>query len=253
MNLDAYMDDFGRDLTRAARTRRRRRTGKRLALALPVAVAATVAAFVIPGPNGGTVDAVAAARAALAPDGEIVHMKIELQAGPRIVFPVEQWYAADPVRWRTRTEGFKAVQGMETLFRNGRVRFYDARRDVVTIWRPDSYPGAGGPSLFGGDPATDLRAELGKGGVRDDGLVTHDGREVRRLVRTERQDGFTRRFVYYVDPGTFEPVGGHLSIQRAGGKTFRGPEFTVTLYERLPFDERLLEFKKTPDTKYVWR
>jgi len=249
MNLDAYMDDFGRDLKRVAAKRRARRRVARFLL--PAVPALAVAFAVIP--RGGDVDAVAAARAALAPNGAVVHMKIELKAGDRVVFPVEQWYAADPVRWRTRSEGWGAVRGMETMFRNGRVRFHDARRDVVTIWRTDSYPGAKGPSLFGGDPATDLREELGKGDVRDDGVVTHDGRQVRQLVRTERNDGFTRRFVYYVDPATFEPIGGRLTIGRTGGKTFRGPEFTVTLYERLPFDERLLEFEKTPDTRYVWR
>lgn len=254
MNLDAYMDDFGRDLTRAARTRRRRRTGRRLALVLPIAVAATVAAIVIPAPNGGTVDAIAAARAALAPDGEIVHMKIELQMGERVVFPIEQWYAADPVRWRTRTEGAGVVRGSETMYRNSRLRFYDRRRDVVTIWHRDTFPIAAGPSLLGGDPATDLRAELGKGGVRDDGVVIVDGREVRRLVRdSPRSEGLGRRLVYYMDPNTFEPVGGHFSLLRPGGKYTRGPSFKVTLYERLPFDERLLEFEKTPDTKYVWR
>jgi hypothetical protein len=250
MTLDAYMDDFGRDLKRVVAKRRARRRVARLLL--PAVPALAVAFAVIP--RGADVDAVAAARAALAPNGSIVHMKLELDSGDRIVFPIEQWYAADPERWRTRTEGPGVVRGGETAYRNGRRRFYDARRDVVTIWRDPNGPGRASAGLIGGDPATDLRAELGKGGVRDDGVVAVDGREVRRLVRdSPRSEGLGRRLVYYVDPDTFEPVGGHFSLRRPGGQYSRGPSFNVTLYERLPFDERLLEFEKTPDTKYVWR
>ena len=262
MTLDTFMDDFGRDLDRAARTRRRRRRrGTRLALAVPVAVAATIVAIAVPG-KGGTVDAVAAARAALAPSGEIVHMKVQMgfgghQAG---LPPVEQWYASDPDRWRTRTEGLdvrrngraRPVQ-FETAFSNDRMRLYDQRRDVVTIWRSEKLPRAArGPSLLGGDPATDLRAQLGKGDVRDDGIVTVDGKRVRRLV----QDAERQRFVYYMDPDTFAPVAGHVSLKRHDGKFFRGPQFKVVLYERLPLNdetEQLLKFDKTPKTKYVWR
>ena len=146
------------------------------------------------------------------------------------------------------------MRGGETAYRNGRRRFYDERRAVVTIWRDANGGGRASAGLIGGDPATDLRAELGKGGVRDHGVVTVDGREVRRRVRdSPRSEGLGRRLVYYVDPNTFEPVGGHFGLLRPGGKYSRGPEFKVTLYERVRFDERLLEFEKTPDTKYVWR
>ncbi|MBE2319535.1 hypothetical protein DVA67_026445 [Solirubrobacter sp. CPCC 204708] len=262
MNLDAYMDDFGRDLHRAAHTRRSRRRAARLLLpAVPAGAALAVAISALPS-GGGGVDAIAAAREALAPDGEIVHMKIELRHGTRVVMPSEQWYAANPTRWRTRFEG--GVIGrrsggnrIETAFFKDRLRFYDAWTDTVTIWRDAKLPQAGAsPSMFGGDPATDLRAELDKGDVRDDGVVSVDGRQVRRLVREDGQYGFKRRFVYHVDPKTFEPIGGHMSFRRRGGKFMRGPQFKVTLYERLPLNarnEQLLKFDKTLDTRYVWR
>jgi hypothetical protein len=265
MNLDAYMDDFGRDLEHAAQTRRRRRRrlALRLAPVLPVAGALALALTLLPG-GGGSVDAIAAARAALAPNGEIVHMKVEMGIGDRGGMPpVEQWYAAGPDRWRTRTESLK-IRGkgrvrpvqFETAFSNDRMRFYDQRRDVVTIWRNDKARGQMGPSLLGGDPASDLREQLGKGDVRDDGVVTVDGRKVRRLVRDLQTRGYKQRFVYYMDPDTFAPVAGHLNIERPDGKRFRGPQFKVVLYERLPLNEeteQLLKFKKTADTKYVWR
>ena len=127
MNLDAYMDDFGRGLTRAARTRRRRRTGRRLALLVPVAAAATVAAIVAPGPSGGTVDAIAAARAALAPrrrdrphEARAAAREPLVSAG-RAVVRRRTGALAHPHRW-----GPAAVRGTEMLFRNGRVRLYDA-------------------------------------------------------------------------------------------------------------------------------
>lgn len=69
-------------------------------------------------------------------------------------------------------------------------------------------------------------------------------------------DKFDTTFVYFVDPDSFVPVSGHLTIKRKGGRTTRGPEFRVTSYERLPLDGQtaeLLKLQTTPKTKYVWR
>jgi hypothetical protein len=253
MNLDTYMDDFGRDLERAAA--RRRPARRAVLLALPAGAALAVAVLALPG-SGGDVDAVAAARAALAPEGEIVHMKIELRDRGRRFMPSEQWYAAKPTRWRTRFEGSGANGRIETGFSDGRLRFYDARTDTVTIWRNAKVPQATAPGLFGGDPATDLRAQLGQGDVKDEGVVTYDGRPARRLVRVQTTRQITQRFVYYTDPDTFEPLGGQLSIRHQDGRVMGGPRFTVTEYERLPLDEtteRLLKLDKTPKTRYVLR
>jgi hypothetical protein len=105
--------------------------------------------------------------------------------------------------------------------------------------------------LLGGDPAGDLRDQLGAG-VRDAGVTTVDGRDVRRLVRED----LNRRLLFYVDPDTFEPVGGELNLERPDGTLSRGPTFRVTLYERLPLDDRsagLLKLGRTPNTRFVWR
>lgn len=250
MNLDAYMDDFGRDLARAARTRRRR-ARRPLALAVPLAAAATVAAVVVPG-KGGTVDAIAAARAALATDGEIVHMKLLMEGSRGPGYEAEHWTATGA--WRT-VHSTSDGQRRQIAYSNDRLRLYDPDRDVVTIL-PHARP-AMGPSAFGDDLASDLRKLLAEGDLRDEGLVTQDGRQVRRLVRDlVSNDKYETTFIYTIDPDTFEPISGELRIQRKGGRVVPGPRFTVLSYERLPLNEQtddLLELEKTPNTKYVWR
>jgi hypothetical protein len=256
MNLDRYMDDFGRELSRA----RPRRSRAPLALAGAAALGAAVA--FLPGPDHG-VDAVAQAREALAPRGEIVHMVVSMRVGNRPIFPAtEQWYAADPVRWRTtqatgRSRPGQAVPVLfELAFHHGRVRSYDAQRDVVNIWPTRSgLAKVMTPGLVGGDPSTDLRAMLAAGDVRDDGVVTVNGRQVRRLVSEPKDKGPSRQLVYYMDPQTFAPVGGRMyPVLR--GRRMRPIEFTVDRYERLPINaenEKLLRFDKTPKTRHVWR
>jgi hypothetical protein len=264
MTLDHYLDGFGEDLARAGRTRRRRRRRARVALALPAAAALAVAVAVLPSANG--VNALAEAREALAPTNEIVHMKVQTKVGKAGYGPTtEQWYGGDPARWRM-------VQGLvparpprarpgtptpgalpEMIYSNDRMRLYDKRRDVVTILSNLRLLKPMGPSVLGGDPSTDLRAMLAKGDVRDDGVVTVDGRQVRRLVSERNDAGPLRRLVYYMDPQTFAPLGGRMYF---GDRRRPAFVFEVTEYERLPLNEeteQLLKFDKTPDTKYVWR
>jgi hypothetical protein len=260
MTLERYMDDFGDDLARAGRARTRRRRRARLALALPGAAALAAGVAVLPSANG--VDAVAEAREALAPANEIVHMKVQTRVGGNGIGPsAEQWYGGDPARWRIvqslvpgAPAGWRGAHAMpEMVYSNDRMRLYDKRRDVVTIFSGMQLLQPMGPSVLGGDPSTDVRAMLAAGDVRDDGVVTVDGRQVRRLVSEQEDAGPPRRLVYYMDPLTFAPLGGRMYF----GKR-RGPAivFTVTEYERLPLNDetaRLLKFDKTPDTKYVWR
>lgn len=270
MNLDAYMDGFGRDLERAAAARRRSRR-RAARLLLPAVPALAFAFAVLPG-SGPQVDAIAAARAALAPAGEIVHMKIRVDNGPSVPSRVsEQWYLAEPERWRTRVvvprrpiggtvlvdpaTGQILAGRVEWAFRDERLRVYTSTRDVVTIFRSRQahLPNSG----LGGDPTTDLRAQLAQGGLRDEGVVTRDGREVRRLVReTQRPRGVTQVFVYDMDPATFAPIAGRVYFLRGGKPQPGGVEYRVEAYARLPLTERterLLEIEKTPDTKFVWR
>ena len=261
MTLDRFMDDFGRDLRRVA-AKPPRRTARRLLVAVPAA-AGLAAAGVIALPRGDGVDAIAAARAALAPTNEIVHMKIQFKPsgdrGLRFAMPAtEQWYSASLGRWRTRMDvtGPHAVS-VDQIFGGDRVRMYDRRRDVVTVYRGVHFgTGRLGPGMAGGDPATELRKELDAGDLRDDGIVTHDGRQVRRLVRDEQGNaGFKQRFVYYMDPQTFAPLGGRMYFTVKAKRTIMS-EFTISGYERIPLtaaSRKLLSFDKTDQTKFAWR
>ena len=257
MNLDAFMDDFGRDLHRAGE-RPPRRTRRRLLIAVPAATGLAAVGVVLL-PRGDGIDAIAEARQALAPGNEIVHMVIEFKSperGPRVVMPkTEQWYATGPDRWRSRSQIGAQTTLFEQIVSHDRVRLYDKRRDVVRIYTGvKAFPV--GPGLAGGDPATELRKELAAGDVRDDGVVTHDGKQVRRLVRDKKiGHSNTQRFVYYMDPQTFAPLGGRMYFDFAKNRRIAA-EFTISGYERIPLNaetKKLLTFDKTPDTKYVWR
>src|SRR6478609_3275339 len=263
MTLDTFMDDFGRDLHRAA-ARPPRRTRRRLLIAVPAATG-LAAIGVVALPRGDGIDAIAEARQALAPDDAIVHMTIEPKRTTnrvQVVIPkTEQWYSASLQRWRTKTElirGPRAAAGLpyEQIIGGDRVRMYDARRDRVTIYDGVKLPKNGRVGLAGGDPATELRTQLDAGDLRDDGVVTHDGKPVRRLVRLEKGRGnFRQQFVYYMDPKTFAPVGGRMSLVVKGKRTFTS-EFVITGYERIPLTDesrKLLHFNTTDQTKYVWR
>jgi hypothetical protein len=263
MNLDTFMDDFGRDLHRAA-TPAPRRSRRRVLIAVPAATG-LAAIGVIALPRGDGVDAIAAARQALSPDDEIVHMVIEPKVsrkGPHLVIPrTEQWYSARLGRWRTKSEliarpNGKAGRPYEQIYGGDRVRIYNAKRDVVTIYDGIKLPADRQVGVEGGDPATQLREELDAGDLRDDGVVTHDGRQVRRLVRVQKGKGsFRQQFVYYMDPKTFAPVGGRMSLLTEGKLTF-STEFVISHYERIPLTDesrKLLRFDKTAETKIVWR
>jgi hypothetical protein len=262
MNLDTFMDDFGRDLQRAAQPSRSPR--RRLLIAVPAATG-LAAVGVVALPRGGGVDAIAAARQALSPDNEIVHMVIEPKApakGPRGLLPrTEQWYSAGLHRWRTKMQliaGARAAkaQPFEQIYGDDRVRMYDAKRDVVTIYDGVKLARNAQVGVAGGDPFTELRKQLDAGDLRDDGVVTRDGRQVRRLVRIEKNKGaFQQEFIYYMDPKTFTPLGGRMALTVKGKRSF-STEFVISEYERIPLTDesrKLLQFNKTDQTKYVWR
>ena len=105
----------------------------RLALALPGAAALAVTVAALPGTEGD-VDAVAAAREALAPSDEIVHMKVRMRMPKNDLGPTtEQWYASDPARWRSvqsfdppRNARPQPVPVMHQMaYSNDRIRMYD--------------------------------------------------------------------------------------------------------------------------------
>ena len=126
----------------------------------------------------------------------------------------------------------------------------------MTIYRgfrsPPMLPGFGG-----GDPVEQVRDMLAKGKARDEGIVTVDGRRVRRLVGEQKGPvGRRPQTVYLMDPQTFEPIG--IRYELAGkGKVRLVMGVKVEKYERIPLTPEtsgLLRIQgKTPNTKYVWR
>lgn len=263
---DRYLDDFGARL-QAAVSARPRRPRRRLALGSLIATAAVAAALVLvlPGsPAGRPLDVVAEARAALAPPGEIVYLRITTSwsADPGGTAPppstTEQWTAADPPRWRlvqtlprdhrngtvSDGDGRRIVGRQEFAYAAGRQSDYRVELNRLLINTGYSEHGAAAkrPGPLGGDPATELRAMLTHGKVTDAGLVDTGGRTVRRLIsESSGSGGPARRFTYDVDPDTFAPVRGVLRLRFGFPAGTRSPvvltsTFTVDRYERLPIN-----------------
>lgn len=285
--LERYLDDFGAQLVSAAAKPQRGRWLRRrrpLAVVLAATVAAGVA-IVLAAPGERSFDPVAEARAALAPPGEIVYMKItstHIAPGANSVPPpqtTEQWSALDPPRWRfvqhlpssgSRVGSivgrrFVPLSGRQELsYAHGVTRSYLGERDTLHVTRGyrDSDPGTRLPSVLGqgsGDPSVDLRSMLLQGEVSDMGEQQLRGRTVRRFVIEQRRSSANdpptvRRMVYDVDPRTFAPVEGRFSLTlgRPGLPARITTRMHVDAYRRIPLTattEKLLQIKSTPQTQ----
>lgn len=242
-----------------------------LAAAVTLTVAAVFAA-ILATTGERSLDPVAEARAALAPPGEIVYMKItstNVAPGATSVPPprtTEQWSTLDPPRWRLvqhPSPGGSSDGRLELSYADGVTRNYRSEQDtlhVISGYRAGS-SAERLPSALGqgsGDPAVDLRSLL-QGSVSDKGEQQVRGRTVRRFVVEQRRRGAngpatTLRLVYDVDPQTFAPLEGRLSV------TFgprNGPARITTImrvdaYRRIPLTAstaKLLKIKTTPKTK----
>ncbi len=238
--LDRYLDDLGDQLERARPPRSRRPL-----LAIPALAVAVLAVTLVFAPGGQRhpVDAIAAARAALETNGQILHMRVRIQLDPSVnIAPGakigrydEQWSQSDPKRWRfraTRTDG----SWSEFAYGDGTSSDYDSdtnRLREVTGYQ-DNDPQARPLGLFGvsggSDPDADLKAMLADGKLKDAGLVRVGGRSVRRLQGGDR----LRDWIYDVDPNTFAPVGGSMTLHRPDGATEGTTRFSVDIYERIP-------------------
>ena len=280
---ERYLDDFGERLARTSPPHRSR-TPALAAGAL--ALAAVVAALLLlPGTRAGRrLDVVAEARAALAPPGEVVHLRIVTGASrvglqPLLSRKTDQWSAVDPPRWRIAQtlsgdgsaqvfNGLRSpVSGrQEVSYAHGVERTYLAEHDLLTRVEgfSDSGPAAKVPSPLGGDPATDLRALLSHGRARDAGVVRVGGRDVRRIVVEQASSPRLRSdLTYDVDPTTFAPIRGVVRVRFLPPGDRRHPRprplvsavtFTVTAYERISLDAtsaKLLRIQTTPRTKVV--
>lgn len=280
---ERYLDDFGRELERAAaRTApkpvRRRRLRLAVATAATAAIAATITTVSLLAPSGDQrLDVLAEARAALAPRGDILHTVVRTSVTLPKGHPdwmrswsggqqIEQWSTTSPRRWRTRISpvggggtyvaGSAALTGaFQTAYANGRETSYAESRGRVVI-RPIPPAHAAGRvpgQLPGGrpDPVAAVRAFLARGALHDRGTATVDGRRLRRLSGTVRvAGGVLLRLECFVDPTTFVPA--LARVQRVGAamrRTRRWTPISVVRFvrvERLPLtpaNERLLRIE----------
>ncbi len=274
---DRYLDDFGARL-QAAGSASPRRPRRRLALGTLITTAAVAVALVVVlsgSPAGRPLDVVAEARAALAPRGEIVYLRITASSaiGPEGAKPpppstTEQWTAADPPRWRlvqtiprgrgngtvSDGDGRRIVGRQEFAYAAGRQSDFSVELNRLVVNTGYSDDGlAARPGPFGGDPATDLRAMLAERKVTDAGLVETGRGTVRRMVSQSAGPGRpTRRFTYDVDPETFAPVRGVLRVEFRPSPLILTSIFTIERYERLPLNAqtaRLLTIDTNARTK----
>jgi len=280
-DYDRYLDDFGARVSRAAAPppSPSRPPRRRLALGLggtAVATAAVVATVLAVGGGaaGDRLDVVAEARAALAPEGKIVHMvlrtDVQLDGLDRGADATSEiWSAEDRPRWRLRQtlpdirEGriAAAVGSVQELsYGDGVQRIYTAKSDELREQDglTDDSPVATPPSFLqagSNDPAAGLRRRLERGELRDTGEIESGGRTVRRLVASSDSGRTRQEFVYDVDPETFAPVGGSVTTtsDETSGTTFVF-SFRVERYETLPDTPEnagLLRITTTPSTKVL--
>lgn len=288
--MTPLLPEVHRQLTAAVQRSRRPWRRSRLALVAGLACAGAVAAILLVVTPADRLDPVAQARAALAPAGEIVYMKITTRAGSRgggrasASSTTEQWSAVDPPRWRlvqvvpppsahrgTAFDEHGPIVGRQELaYAHGEQRSYVAQRDTLDIQRGVEHdgPATRPPSALAfedsaADPAVELRAMLERGKVSDAGDHRIDGRTVRRLTGTQRDDNTITRLIYDVDPETFAPVQAVRSIHvthvprlPAGFPVPRLPVLTLRIhvdaYRRIALNQstaRLLTINTTPHTK----
>jgi hypothetical protein len=267
-DYERYMNEFATRLVAAAQTERPRRAwlGRGptrspwvLSVGAAAAAAVTVAVVLLVGGRAGTpaLDAVAEARAALAPSGRIVHMRITVRTSAAQTIRQEIWTAASPPRWRQITDQtgrrtsllhdgrrVRSRGRREISYGAGELRTYREQFRELTVLTgiPDSAPTARtGPAILGlrgNDPAATLRGLLDRGRLRDTGPRTDaNGKHVRRLIGSVTTSSHTtEQIVYDVDPDTFAPVQGSLIYRdtRTGRSAGAGSRFVVERYETLP-------------------
>ena len=275
--LDPYLDDFGRRL-RDTRVPERRVPLVTRGVIVALVAAAVLAVVLISGNDAARpADAVAAARAAVAPaSGDIVHLRyttrnsarggVRLSRRVRRQTRTEQWTTGDPARWRVRVaelhrDARRAPLVSDTSFADGTQTAYDAERNRLFVARGLSPRGLAAriPGVFGTDPEEAVLSLLGSGRARDAGVVRSDGREVRRITASRRRGRIVERLVYDVDPATSAPVAGRLTIEipRRPSRRSAPPyelvkTFTIEAYDRLPLteeNERLLVVRAPRDAR----
>jgi hypothetical protein len=256
-SVQDYLDRFGRQLVAAKPAQTRAARPKfAFAIAIPIAIATAivVAGF---GVTGARLDPIAEARAALAPSGEILHMRIAIETTDPSVAngerqeTMEIWSAQNPPRWRV-ARVIPARSGLgesgvssrhELAYADGVQTLLISPQNLLQVTRGLEHDESAvvPPSPFGaarGDVRADLHSLLGEGRVTDEGEIDVDGRRVHRFTGQMEAESVSREFVYDVDPRTFEPLAGTLTIRSAGrseGESFvRTTNMRVELFDRLP-------------------
>ncbi|MEV4419417.1 hypothetical protein AB0L40_05500 [Patulibacter sp. NPDC049589] len=225
------------------RPARRAWTAKRPAVAIVAVVAIAGATAVATGIDGGRPDPLAAAAAALDPDGAIVHMVIEggvvnpdgspAQSGlsidgkhpaATIGRRIEQWSAGDPLRFRSDQPATTATGAPLGTISDGITADGTVWSDLSWDGRPARtsttqeaapYGDIADVGAFGTvDPARTIRRDLRAKRFTVGATTRVDGRDAIELVATTvRQRGTTKaptiteRLVYLADADTYAPVG----------------------------------------------
>lgn len=247
VQLDKFLDDFGRALPTEPPARVRRP----VAAAGAVAVAAVVAFVILLASPGSSdrLNVIDEARAALDPQGEIVHVVTFTRYGIRnpsgnarsSVKPqrAEQWSATNPPRYRVRFLNAQRGDAGEVDFRSGRQTATRVGFESYSITRGlserSSAAEAIGPTPLGNDPVAKLRDLLADGRVRDAGLSTVGGRRTRRLTGVEFPGRPTeRRYTYEIDRESYEPVRVTIAMPPllSGGRPGEDVFTATTTFER---------------------
>lgn len=245
--LDRYLDDLTSTLLAARRPRRRPRAAFG-AFGAFAAVAGAFAVLLLPSGGDRTVDALAAARSALSPDGEVLHIRVRYALDPasqitptgRVLRTKELWISQRPSRWRAVQELANGDR-IEQAYADSVLRVADSATGKVTEERGlrDADPGARAPSLFGdraGARTLDVGQMLSSAEFEDRGERKNaSGRVVRRLVSRDG-DKPVKSITYDVDPSTFHPIGGAVRYFAPNDRTRPAAtiNFAVEVYERLP-------------------
>jgi hypothetical protein len=283
MTPDPYqrlLDAFGRDLEQAAtRPVPPRLRIPHLAAAVAVVVAGVTAALLATPDGDNRVDAVAQARAALAPPAQqLVHLVVrqtfELRSG-RGALPstmIEQWAASDPPRWRIAwkapgggalSDAYGPIAGpVQIAYAAGTQSTYVRQRNTLTLVHgftdADVTASVAGPTLLGNDPIAGIRAMLNRGELRNAGRGSVDGRAVWRLVGAlpVQRDGktLTTRLEYDVNRVSYAPVAARVQLPVPASSPPSALALRFPTFQRLPLtaaNARLLQIRPQGRPKVI--
>jgi len=218
--------------------------------------------------DGGRLDMVAQAKAALAPVGHVVHLvttsHMEMRGGSRaaIVGPeaeageprvAERWSASQPTRWRVAatvpsvTARGTILERVQRSYGHGTEEVYLQLLNVLDVRTgvsEDSTQAGLREGPLGTDPVSRIRSMLEAGQLHDAGAGMVRGRAVERLVGYEASPPLGAPhspwpIEYDVDPNTYAPV--RFTAEEVG-VSFRGNAGTptevveVNTYEQVPLN-----------------